>query len=134
MKKPDLDTQLGRLFIAAKRKHQYIKYTSDLAEIIDKSRQVVGNWKSRGIPNDEIDKLADQFGCSFKWLKYGEGDIDDIDKKPENNPLGIDLNKLTLDDIDYLKTALSVPANKRSDAKKIINVFSEPDGKKKETK
>ncbi len=52
--------------------------------------------------------------------KYLDSEDDDI--------LGIDISSLSLDDIEYLKAALSVPKEKRGDAKKIINVFSESNG------
>ena len=39
--------------------------------------QRYNNWRNRGIPHSEMDKIALKVGMSFNYLKYGKGTMDD---------------------------------------------------------
>lgn len=69
----DDTTQFGRLMIAANAVNSHIKIPADLSKDMDVSEQVLGNWKTRGLPAKEITSLAERYKCSYKWLKDGVG-------------------------------------------------------------
>ncbi len=75
MKRYDDSNQFGRLLIAAMNKFKEIKTPADVARHLDITPQVLTNWKKRGLPAKDIDSLADEFDCNYKWLKTGEGDM-----------------------------------------------------------
>lgn len=46
---------------------------ADFARALGSSDQRVYNWKKRGVPKSEADRIAGVLGCSIDWLLTGEG-------------------------------------------------------------
>lgn len=75
--------------------------------------------------------LCDYFGVNFEWLSTGRGaKYQELSKAEETlKMLGIDPDKLDVDQVESIKAIIRMPEENRGKAKKIISVFSEPDEK-----
>ena len=105
MKHEDDSNQFGRLLIAAKAKHSFIRRAADLAAHMDVDQQVLTNWKKRGIPSNKIYDLSDRYSCNPRWLATGQGSINEQDIQ---KPFAIDLTKATLEKANHIKEVIEM--------------------------
>lgn len=50
---------------------------ADFLRTYNITTQRYNNWRNRGIPHSEMDKIAQKVGMSFNYLKYGQGNMND---------------------------------------------------------
>lgn len=69
--------QTTRLFEAATAKCG-CKSWADIARLLNKTDQILTNWKARGIPKGELMDIAEQVHVNPYWLRDGSGSRDVI--------------------------------------------------------
>lgn len=62
--------QLDRMKAAAK-----VSKNSELALIIGEKPTTISSWKTRGIPEGQLHRIANILHCSVDWLRKGEGEM-----------------------------------------------------------
>lgn len=71
-----MNPRYSRLLQAAKvLKHA--EKPVDVARLLNISEQTLTNWKSRGIPDKEINTVSRAISCHPYWLENGDGDMED---------------------------------------------------------
>ncbi|SEN71597.1 helix-turn-helix domain-containing protein [Nitrosomonas marina] len=107
-----------------------------------KNQSIIGSLESGYRKRSSyIPAIASVLGVDPLWLATGKGDKRGTLSKAEEllRLMGIyNVDSVNLEQIELAREALKVPEDRRKDAKKIINVFNEPDdkpdGKKEEKK
>ena len=73
---------------------------------IDISSQTWTNWKARGIPKKDIDRIADYFGFNYRWLKSDDGEKYTNRTKPVLNSYEAIDSALNPDAVNFAFTAM----------------------------
>jgi DNA-binding Xre family transcriptional regulator len=70
----EMDPKYSRLLEAARRLKN-LENPAQIARALNMSEQRLTNWKTRGIPNGELNKICRTIGCHPFWLEDGGGDM-----------------------------------------------------------
>ncbi|SEN73111.1 hypothetical protein SAMN05216325_1442 [Nitrosomonas marina] len=95
------------------------------------SQEAVRKWlDGESIPKHSHKvALCDYFGVNFEWLSTGRGiKYQELNKAEKTlKMLGIDPDKLDLDQVESIKILMEIPKENRKQAKRVIETFAKPD-------
>lgn len=78
----------------------------------------------QNITDSTLRKIVDATGCSFEWLKYGEGEMFINDSKPKTTTINSNNENSSINDSDTINRLLALLEEKDKQINHLLQIIS----------
>lgn len=78
----------------------------------------------QSITDSTLRKIVDATGCSFEWLKYGEGEMFINDSKPKTTTINSNNENSSINDSDTINRLLALLEEKDKQINHLLQIIS----------
>ena len=78
----------------------------------------------QNITDSTLRKIVDATGCSFEWLKYGEGEMFINDSKPKTTTINSNNENSSINDSDTINRLLAMLEEKDKQINQLLQIIS----------